>query len=79
MNYFPNLEPIRCSLSGSNYCFFTACRFLRRQERWSGTPISSKIFHVLIHKIEDLQIIVNEADVSLELPCFLHSPVMLST
>ena len=81
MNRFPHLEPVHCSMSGSNYCFLPACRFLRRQARWSGTPISSKIFHVVIHKIEDPQIIANEAEVNVfqELPCFLLSPVILAT
>ena len=26
----------------------TSCRFVRRQERWFGTPISSRIFHTLL-------------------------------
>ena len=33
---FPNLEPVCCSMSGSNCCFCAANRFLRKQVRWSG-------------------------------------------
>ena len=49
-------------------------RFLRRQVRWSGTPISWRIFQfVVIHTVKGVSI-VNEAevDIFLELPCFLH-------
>ena len=35
------------SMSSSNCCFLT-CRFLRRQVRWSGIPISLRIFHSLL-------------------------------
>ena len=45
MYSFPNLEPVCCSMSGSNYCFLTWHRFLRRQVRWSGIPIILRIFH----------------------------------
>ena len=50
-------------------------RFLRRQVRWFGTPISLRIFHSwsLIHIVKGFSI-VSEADVFLELPCFLHDP-----
>ena len=41
---FPSFEPVHCSMSGSNYSFLTCIRFLRRQVRWSGIPISWRIF-----------------------------------
>ena len=43
---FPNLEPVRCSMSGSNVSSWPSC--LRRQVRWSGVPISLRIFHSLL-------------------------------
>ena len=49
-----------------------ACRFLRRQVRWSGVPISWRIFQfIVIHTVEGFDI-VNKAkvDVFLELSCF---------
>ena len=52
-------------------------RFLSRQVRWSGIPISLRIFQfVVIHIVKGFRI-VNEAevDVFLELPCFLYDPV----
>ena len=52
---------------------WTACRFLRRQVRWSGIPISFKNFpqFIVIHRVKGFGI-VNEAeiDVFLELCCF---------
>ena len=57
--------------------FWPAYRFLRRQVRWSGIPISSKIFQfVVIHTVKGF-IIVNEAevDVFLELSCLFYNPM----
>ena len=53
-----------------------AYRFLRRQVRWSGIPISERIFQfVVIHTIKGF-VIVNGAkvDVFLELCCFFGDP-----
>ena len=52
-----------------------AYRFLRRQVRWSGIPISWRIFQfVVIHTVEGFRI-VNEAEVFLEFSCFFYDPV----
>ena len=54
-----------------------AYRFLRRQIRVSGIPISWRIFQfVVIHTIKSFNV-VNEAevDVFLEFPCFFYEPV----
>ena len=51
-------------------------RFLRRQGRWSGSPISLRIFQfVVIHTAKGFHV-VNEAevDIFLEFPCFLYDP-----
>ena len=51
-------------------------RFLRRQVRWSGVPISSRIFQLLvIYTVKGLSV-VDEADVDvfLEFPCFFYEP-----
>ena len=46
-------------------------RFLRRQVRWSGIPISLRIFHSLIHTVKGFGIVNKaEVDVFLELSCF---------
>ena len=54
-----------------------ACRFIRRQVRWSDIPISWRIFQfVVIHTVEGVGI-VNEAvvDVFLKFSCFFYHPV----
>ena len=55
-----------------------AHRFFRRQVRWSGIPISSRIFHSLLQfKIQGFDI-VNKAEVDvffLELSCFFSYPI----
>ena len=54
-----------------------AYRFLRRQVRWSGIPISFKNFpqFVVIHTVKGFGI-VNEAEVDgfWEFPCFFYDP-----
>ena len=80
MYSFPYLEPICCSMSSSNCCFLPAYRFLKRQVRWSGIPISFRIFHTSWWSTQYWSTkgfgIVNKAeiDVFLELSCFFHDP-----
>ena len=76
MYSFPDLEPVCSSMSSSNCCFLTCIRYLRRQVRWSGIPISFRIFQfVAIHTVEGFGI-VNKAEVDafLELSCFFDDP-----
>ena len=51
-------------------------RFLKRQVRWSGIPISFRIFQfVVIHTVKGLGIVNKaEIDVFLELSCFFDDP-----
>ena len=55
-----------------------AYRFLRRQVRWPGIPMSLKFFSqfVMIHTVKGFRM-VNEAEVAvfLEFPCFLYDPM----
>ena len=72
------------SLFGTNL-FLTvaswpAYRFLKRQVRWSGIPISFRIFQfVVIHTVKGFGIVNKaEVDVFLELSCFFDDPVDVS-
>ena len=47
-----------------------AYRFLRRQVRWSGIPISFRIFHSLLWS----SVVNEEADVFLKFSCFFYDP-----
>ena len=77
MYSFPNLEPVCCSMSKSTCCFLTCIQVFRRQVRWSGIPISWRIFQlVVIHAIKGFRIInESEVDVFLEFSCFFYYPV----
>ena len=50
-----------------------AYRFLRRQERWSGIPISLRFFQfVVIHTVKDFNLVSEaEVDIFLKFSCFL--------
>ena len=56
--------------------FWPAHRFLRRQVRWSGIPISWRIFHSVLWSTWSKVLVVNKAgvDVFLELSCFFYDP-----
>ena len=67
MYSFPNLELVS----------IVPYRFLKRQVRWSGIPISFRIFQfVVIHTVKSFEI-VNKAEVNvfLELSCFFNDPM----
>ena len=53
-----------------------AYRFLKRQVRWSGIPISFRIFQlIVIHTVKGFGIVNKaEIDVFLELSCFFDDP-----
>ena len=54
MYSFSYLEPVCCSMSSFNCCFWPVSRFLKRQVRWSGIPISWGIFHSLLWSIFEI-------------------------
>ena len=53
-----------------------AYRFLKRQVRWSGMPVSFRIFHSLLWwTVEDFGVVNKaEVDIFLELSCFFDNP-----
>ena len=61
-------------MSCSNCCLLTCIRISQEAARWSGIPISFRIFQfVVIHTVRGFGI-VNKAEVSLELSCLLYDP-----
>ena len=75
MYSFPNFEPVVPCLV-LTVASWPTFRFLRRQGRWSGTPIAKNFpLSIVTHTIKGFSV-VNEAkvDVFLELPCLLHDP-----
>ena len=60
---FPILNPFVVPCLILTVASWPACRFLRRQETWSGIPISLRFFQfVVIHTVKDFNI-VSEAEV----------------
>ena len=55
---------------------WSAYRFLKRRIRWSGIPISFRIFQfIVIHIVKGFGIVNKaEIDIFLELSCFVHDP-----
>ena len=76
MHSFSCLDPVYCFMSSSNCCFLTCNRFLKRQVRWSGIPISLRIIQfVVIHTVTGFDIVNKaEIDVFLEFSCIFHDP-----
>ena len=59
------------------WCFLTCIQISQEAVRWSGIPISFRIFQfVVIQTVKGLGTVNKaEIDVFLEFPCFLHDPV----
>ena len=77
MYSFPTLEPVHCSMSGSN-CYFLTCIQVSQeagQVVWNSHLFKNFPQFVVIHTVKGFGI-VNEAeiDVFLELSCFFHDP-----
>ena len=74
---FPNFELVHCPCPVLTVASWPAYKFLRRQARWSGIPISLRIFHNWLWPTQSkASSVVNEAevDIFLEFPCFSYDP-----
>ena len=74
---FPNLQSVRCFMSGSNYCFLTCIQISQEagQVVWYSHLFQNFLQFVVIHTIKGFGIVNNaEVDVFLELSCFFHDP-----
>src|SRR5574342_709949 len=74
---FPNLEPVLCSMSGSNRCFLTCIQISQEagQVVWYSHLFQNFPLFVVIYTVKGVGI-VNKAkvDVFLELSCFFYDP-----
>ena len=74
-NSFPNLEPVHCSMSGSNCCFLTCTQVLQeaRNVVWYSHLLKNFPQVVVIHTVKGFSI-VNELKVDnfLEFFCFFY-------
>ena len=78
MYSFPNLEPVHCFMSGSNYCFLTCIQISQEagQVLWCSHLFKNFPQFVVVHAVKGFGIVNKaEVDVFLELPCFFDDPM----
>ena len=72
---FPYLEPVVVPCSVLTVASWPDYRFCRRQGKWSGIPISWRIFHSLLWSTQNFGVVDKaEIDVFLEFSCFFYDP-----
>ena len=77
MYVFPDLEPVYCFMSSSNYCFLTCIRISQEAGKvvWYSYLLKNFPQFVVIHTVKGFGIVNKaEVDVFLELSCFFHYP-----
>ena len=73
-----NLEPVRCSMSVSNYCFLTCVQISQEAGQVVRYSHLFKNFpqFVVIHTVKGFSVVNKaEVDVFLELSCFFYDPM----
>ena len=78
MYFFPDLEPVYCSMSSSNCCFLTSIQISQQAGKviWYSYLLKNFPQFVMIHTIKDFGVVNKaEVDVFLELFCFFNDPV----
>ena len=77
MYSFPNLEPVHCSMFGSNCCFLTCIQISQEAGEmiWYSHLLKNFPQFVVIHTVKGFSV-VNEAemDIFLEFSCFFNDP-----
>ena len=74
---FLNLEPIGCSIQGSNCCFLTYIQVSEETGKmvWYSHLFKSFPQFVMIHTVKGISVVnETEVDVFLEFPSFLYDP-----
>ena len=81
MYSFPDLNQSVFPCPVLTVASWPAYKFLKRQIRWSGIPISFRIFQfIVIHTVQGFGIVNKaEIDVFLELSCFFYDPTDVGT
>ena len=78
MYSFPSLEPVCCSISGSNCCFLTSIHVSQEtgQVVWYSHLFKNLPQFVVIHTVKGFGVVnKTEVDVFLELSCFFDDPM----
>ena len=78
MYSFPNLEPVCCSMLGSNCCFLIGIQVSQEADKVVLFSYLFKNFpqFVMIHTVKGFSVVnEGEVDLFLEFPCLLYNPV----
>jgi len=78
MYFFPNLEPVRCSIWGSDCCFLTCTQISQEAGKvvWYSCLLKNFPQFVVIHTVKGFSVINKaEIDVFLELSWFFDDPM----
>ena len=75
MYSFPNLEPVHCSMSGSNCCFLICIQVSQEAGKvvWYSHLLKNCPQFAVIHTVKGFSV-VREAEVFLEFFCFFYDP-----
>ena len=77
MYFFLNLEPVHCSMSGSNCCFLTCIQISQEAGKvvWYSHLLKNFPQFAVIHIVKDFDIVnKTEVGVFVELSCFFYEP-----
>ena len=77
MYCFPDLEPVRCSMSSSNCCFLTCIQISQEAGKvvWYSHLLKNFPQFIVIHIVKGFGIVNKaEVDVFLEISCFINDP-----
>ncbi|CAI9151903.1 unnamed protein product [Rangifer tarandus platyrhynchus] len=78
---FLDLEPVCCSMSGSNCCFLTCIQISQEAGKvvWYSHLLKNFPQFIVIHTVKGFGIVNKaEVDVFLELSCFFDNPMDVS-
>ena len=77
MYSFPNLEPVRCTMYDSNYCFLTCIQVSQEADKvvWYSHLLKNFPQFVVIHTVKVFSIVKEAVDGFLAFPCFSYDPV----
>ena len=78
MYFFPNLEPVPCSISDSNCCFLTWVQVSQKAGKmvWYSQLLKNFPQLVVIHTVKGFGVVKEtEVDAFLEFSCFFYDPM----
>ena len=77
MYTFPNLEPVCCSMSSSNWCYLTCIQVSQEagKEAWYSHLFKNYAQFVVIYPVKGFSVVNDaEVDVFLEFSCIFYDP-----